>query len=206
MIRTLVADDHEIVLEGLRSLLDAQPDIEVVGTATDGDHLLALIDAHPVDVIVTDLEMPPYNIEILDHIRGREHAARVLVLTAFSDFETIRRAIELEAEGYALKTESPRQVIEAIRQVAQGRRVYPRAAQRWLMGRGAPEANHSQPRLSPRERDVIVLLAEGLTNQQIAERLTVSENTVRFHLKNIYEKIGVNNRTEAAGWYLTRRG
>jgi DNA-binding NarL/FixJ family response regulator len=203
-IRALLADDHELVLEGLRNLIDSEPDIHVVKTAATGLELLYLLGEYDdIDVVVTDLEMPPDDLNVLAEIRRRGFDVRVLVLTAYSDIDSIRQAVELEAEGYAIKTESPRQTIEAIRQVAQGRLVYPRSAQRWLMGREEPPPTNIE--LSPRETDVIELVAEGLTNAQIADRLHISENTVRFHLKNIFEKIQVTNRTEAAAWYLTGR-
>ncbi len=199
-IRTILADDHELVLAGLCNLLDAEPDIEVVATAGSGQGLLRLLEQHDdIDVVVTDLDMPPNDINVLAEIQARGYDVRVLVLTASSDIDTIRSAMELEAEGYAVKTESPRQTIEAIRQVAAGRLVYPRSVQRLLMGRAQPA---EVVELSPREQGVIEQLAQGLTNAQIAEQLHISENTVRFHLKNIFEKIGVTNRTEAAAWFL----
>ena len=121
-------------------------------------------------------------------------------MTAFADGESIQATLELGADGFALKTESPTQTIDAIRQVAQGRLVFPRAARRWmsLQHTGAESA----PQLSPREQEVLAHLAEGLSNSAIGTALTVSENTVRFHLKNIYEKLQVSNRTEAVAWYF----
>ncbi len=198
-IRVLLADDHALVLEGLRALLDQTPDIQVVATVQSGDELLAALETHEVDVVVLDLEMPYHGFTALAEIRRRQIPVRVLVLTAFGDGESLHTAIELGAEGFALKTESPRQTVEAIRQVASGHLVYPRAAQRWLaMRRGKPPGHD----LSPREWEVLEHVARGLTNAEIAAALTVSENTVRFHLKNIFEKLHVSNRTEAAAWYF----
>lgn len=204
-IRTILADDHELVLQGMRALLDDEPDIEVVAVAHNGDELLRLIEEHHPDVVVMDLQMPYGGLTVLEEIRKRAIPVRVLVLTAFSDGGMLQAAIQLEAEGYALKTEPPTQVIEAIRQVAQGRLVFPRAAQRWLMSQPQSPSTSSKSELSPREAEVLAFVAQGLTNPQIAERLTVSENTVRFHLKNIFEKLGVANRTEAAAWYFQNR-
>ncbi len=201
VIRVLLADDHELVLQGLRALIDQQPDIQVVDVAHSGDELLEKLQRHVVDVVVTDLQMPYDGLSVLKAIRERQIPVRVLVLTAFGDGESIQSALELNAEGFALKTEPPMQTVEAIRQVAKGRLVFPRAAQRLLMVQ-RPPAPEPSSLLSPRELEVLKLVATGLTNPEIAHQLSVSENTVRFHMRNIFEKLGVNNRTEAAAWYL----
>jgi DNA-binding NarL/FixJ family response regulator len=195
-IRVILADDHALVLQGLCTLLSGLPDIEVVAAVQNSETILTTLDEQAADVLVLDLQMPLHGFKVLAEIRRREIAVRVLVLTAFSDSESIRTAIELQADGYALKTEAPLQTIEAIRQVAQGRLVFPRAAQRWLAHPTTPDP------LSPREREILNLTAKGHTNLQIAAALTLSENTVRFHLKNVYEKLNVANRTEATAWYL----
>src|SRR6476469_6562648 len=106
-IRVIIADDHALVLEGLRGLLDQVPDIEVVGTAQNGDELLTLLEQQEVDVVVLDLQMPYHGLTALTEIRRRTMPVRVLVLTAFGDGESMQSALELQAEGYALKTESP---------------------------------------------------------------------------------------------------
>jgi DNA-binding NarL/FixJ family response regulator len=201
-IRVILADDHALVLEGLRGLISQQADIEVVATADDGDHLLKLLEQHEVDVVILDVQMPYHGMTALAEIRKRQFPVRVLVLTAFSDGETIQNALEHQAEGFALKTESPSQTIEAIRQVAGGRMVFPQAAQRW-MTKYRQNQRTLQETLSSREREVLAQLARGLTNPEIALELSVSENTVRFHLKHIFAKLGVGNRTEAVAWYFT---
>jgi len=201
-IRIVLADDHALVVEGLRGLLEQIQDFQVVATAQNGDELLALLEQHQVDVLVLDLQMPYHGLSALAQIRHREIPVRVLVWTAFSDGGSIQSALELGAEGFALKTESPMQTIDAIRQVAQGHLVFPRSAQRWLtVHRG--QSNKPSEMLSPRELETLAHAAKGLTNLEIAAALSVSENTVRFHLKNIYDKLSVSNRTEAAAWYLT---
>ncbi len=204
-IRLMLADDHALVLQGLTTLLEQIPDMEVVATAHNGDELLNLLGQHQVDVVVMDLQMPYHGLTALAEIRKRGMAVHVLVLTAFGDGDSIRSALELEAEGFALKTESPTQTVEAIRQVAQGRLVFPRAAQRWLAVQQKPQIQ-AESLLSPRESDVLKQVARGLTNPEIAGQLNVSENTVRFHLKNIFEKLGVTNRTEAAAWFFQQGG
>ncbi len=200
-IRIVLADDHALVTEGLRSLIDRQPDMQVVHVVQNGDELVVYLQEHlDVDVAVVDVQMPVSGLDALAEIRRRELPVRVLLLTAFADGESIQAALQYGAEGFALKTESPTQTIEAIRQVAQGRLVFPRTAQRWMSLYRTAAAE--EPVLSPREFEVLAKLARGLPNAEIAAELVVSENTIRFHLKNIYEKLGVTNRTEAVAWYF----
>ncbi len=200
-IRVILADDHALVLEGLALLLERTPDIRVVGSATTGQELLELLEKKDVDVVVLDLEMPYNGFATLTEIRRRNLPVRVLVLTAFADGESMQTAMELEADGFVPKTESPRQTVMAIRQVAAGMLVYPRAAQRLMNQRRGGEVN-----LSQREWKVLEQVAQGKTNTEIAEALHVSPNTVRFHLKNIFGKLQVSNRTEATAWYFKHRG
>jgi DNA-binding NarL/FixJ family response regulator len=205
-IRVILADDHIVVLEGLRGLLEQEDDIQVVALVQNGDELLACLEKSEADVVVLDLEMPYHGLTALEEIRKREVPVRVVVLTAFGDGSSIQSALELRAEGFALKTESPIQLIEAIRQVANGRIIFPAAAQRWFMNQGKSETNKSSTELSPREWEVIACTARGMTNPEIAKSLGVSANTVRFHLKSIFGKIQVTNRTEAAAWYFAHKG
>ncbi len=199
-IRIVLADDHALVMEGLRSLIDRQPDMQVVAAVQDGTELLTYLDQHEADVAVVDVQMPVSGLDALAEIRRRDMPVRVLLLTAFADGESIQAALQYGAEGFALKTESPNQTIEAIRQVAQGRLVFPRTAQRWMSQYRTSAAEG--PDLSQRELEVLEKLSRGLPNAEIAAALMVSENTIRFHLKNIYEKLGVTNRTEAVAWYF----
>lgn len=203
-IRVLLADDHELVLEGLRSLLEAEGDIEVTGTATGAEQLLDSLERQLPDVVVLDLELPRIGgLECLKRIRANKRPVRVLVLTAYGDGASMRAALEGGADGYALKTEPPQVTVSSIRQVHRGQLVFPLAAKRWLLGRAAPP---DSAQLTDRERETLSLVAEGRTNAQIARRLKVSENTVKFHLQNLYLKLGVTNRTEAAAVYLKERG
>jgi DNA-binding NarL/FixJ family response regulator len=203
-IRVVLADDHVVVLQGLRGLLEQEDDIQVVALVQNGDELLECLETAEADVAVLDLEMPYHGFTALAEIRKREIPVRVVVLTAFGDGGSLQSALELRAEGFALKTESPVQLIEAIRQVAQGRIIFPAAAQRWLMKQTKQEPPVNE--LSPREWEVIACTAKGMTNPEIAESLGVSANTVRFHLKSIFAKIQVTNRTEAAAWYFAHKG
>ena len=199
-VRVVLADDHELVLEGLRSLLENEADMQVVAAARTGEQLLDAVRRHRPDVVVLDLEMGQMSgLACLERIRAERLPVRVLVLTAYNDGASMRAALEGGADGYALKTEPPRQTVDSIRQVHRGQLVFPLAARRWLLGHAAPQ----DPRqLTERERAVLALVAEGVTNAQIARQLRVSENTVKFHLQNLYLKLGVANRTEAAAHYL----
>ena len=196
-IKVLLADDHAIVLEGLRALVDGEPDMKVVGSTTDGISVLDLVDQLSPDVIVLDLELAGMKgVEVLAALRKRPVSPKVLVLTAYNDGESIRSALDAGADGLALKTQSPQQTVDSIRQVQAGQLVFPQAARRWLQDRGAGEG---QPRdLTQRERQVWALVARGLSNREIARRLTLSDNTVKFHVQHLFHKLGVKNRTEAA--------
>ncbi len=205
MIRIVIADDHALVLEGLRSMLEAEDDMEVVGTAHDGEQALEAIRMLRPDVAVLDLQMPTIDgLACLEQIRTEGLPVKVLVLSAFNDGASMQSALEHEADGFALKTEPPRQTVACIRQVYQGQLVFPQAAKRWLRThRQRPGPSRSD--LSEREEEVLSLVAQGLTNAQIAQRLIVSDNTIKFHLQNIYQKLGVSNRTEATGVYYKLR-
>ncbi len=200
-IRVVLADDHELVLEGLRSILQHEPDIEVVAAVTDGEQLLRVLQTHRPDMVVLDLRMPKIDgLACLRFIREHGLPTRVLVLTAFDDRESVRAAFELGADGFALKTDPPQLTVAAIREVYHDRIVFPRLAARWVIQR-QEQASPLKERLSPREQEVLALVAEGLTNAQIAQRLMIGEETVKFHLRNIYQKLGVSTRTEAAAYY-----
>jgi DNA-binding NarL/FixJ family response regulator len=201
-IRVVLADDHELVLEGLRSFLDAQDDVEVLAAVTSGEQLLDAVRLHHPDVVTLDLELGGMSgLTCLELLRAEGLTVRVLVLTAYSDGASLRGALERGADGYALKTDSPQQTVQALRQVFHGQLVFPVSARRWLIGDRAPRG---KGRLTEREQAVLNLVAEGVTNGEIARRLRVSENTVKFHLQNLYLKLGVSNRTEAATLFLRR--
>lgn len=203
-VRVLLADDHAIVLEGLRALVDGEPDMTVVGSTTDGGAVLELADRLAPDVIVLDLELSGIKgAAVLAALRQRPASPKVLVLTAYNDGESIRSALDAGADGLALKTEPPQHTLAAIRQVMAGRLVFPQAARRWIQERsGRPSAG---PELTPREREVWALIAEGRTNREIARSLGLSDNTIKFHVQHLFDKLAVKNRTEAALRYATTR-
>lgn len=200
-IRIVLADDHALVLEGLRALLSAEADLRVVATATDGERLLEAVKRFSPDVVVMDLQMPFMDgLTCLRRIRTEELPARVLVISAFSDAKSLRSAVEGGADGFALKTDPPAMTLAAIRQVAAGHLVFPEAVRRWLIQKPAQDPTT----LTDREEAVLELIAEGKSNAQIGAVLSLSENTVKFHLKNLFAKLGVTNRTEAAAKFHKR--
>jgi len=196
-IRVLLADDHAIVLEGLRALIDGEPDLEVVGSTTDGAAVEDLVAQLTPDVVVLDLELAGIKgVDVLARLRSRPAPPKVLILTAYNDGESIRSALDGGADGLALKTQSPQQTVTAIRQVHAGQLVFPQAARRWLEERGRDSAGPAD--LTQREREVWALVARGLSNREIAKRLELSDNTVKFHVQHLFHKLGVKNRTAAA--------
>jgi DNA-binding NarL/FixJ family response regulator len=199
-IRVVLADDHALVLEGLRSMLTHEPDIRVIATASDGERLLDALQRFTPDVALVDLRMPYMDgLACLQEIRRRFPQTRVLLITAYDDPQTMHEVLAAEPDGLLLKCDPPDQVAYAIRQVMAGQLVFPRAARQWLR---APSRATPPVELSARELDVLALIAEGLSNGEITRCLHISSNTVKFHLQNIYQRLGVGNRTEAARWYL----
>jgi DNA-binding NarL/FixJ family response regulator len=193
-IRVLIVDDHRIVRVGLRAIIDAEADMEVVAEAGDGAEALAAFDAHRPDIVLLDLRLPGMSgPEIITKLRERDPGASVIVLTSYDSDEDVYRAVQAGARGYLLKGTFPEGILEAaIRKVHAGQRlIAPEAAAR-LADRV------SSPSLTPREVAVLELLAKGKSNKEIGRGLALAEGTVKTHLKRIYEKLGVGDRTEAA--------
>jgi DNA-binding NarL/FixJ family response regulator len=197
-IRVLVVDDHGVVREGLRTFLRLQEGIEVVGEAADGLEAVAAAERLAPDVVLMDLVMPRLDgVEAMHRIRAQVPSARVIVLTSFADDDKLLPAVRAGAAGYLLKTAQPQEVVRAIRAAHAGGAVLdPPAAGRLLEafaeGRGDP------PQLTPREQDVLALIARGLPNKRIAAELGLSEKTVKAHVGRILAKLGVADRTQAA--------
>ena len=194
MIRVLVADDHAVVRDGLARLVDAADDLEVAGTAADGAEAVEQARALAPDVVLMDLDMP-----VLDGIEATKRIdVPVLVLTAFSDHARILGAMDAGAVGYLLKDASSEEVTAGIRSAARGESpLDPRAARTILSARTRPDPLAA---LSSREREVLLLLVEGLPNKLIARRLEISEKTVKTHLTSIFRALDVTDRTQAALW------
>jgi DNA-binding NarL/FixJ family response regulator len=199
VIRVLVAEDHAVVRSGLLQLLGNVDGIEIVGAAAGGREAVELAAAERPDVVLIDLEMPEMDgIEATRRIRADNHDVNVVVLTAFSDRHRILDAIDAGAVGYLLKDAEPDELIRGLEAAARGESpLAPQAAQALVAARAAQQ---SAPELTPREREVLALLADGLPNKLIARRLEISEKTVKAHLTSIFQRIGVTDRTQAALW------
>jgi DNA-binding NarL/FixJ family response regulator len=198
MISVLLVDDHAVLRAGLAGLLDAQDGIEVVGHVSDGRQGAELARDHRPDVALVDLAMPVLDgIETTRRIREVAPDTRVVILTAFSDRQQILGALDAGAVGYLLKDAEPEEIIRGVRAAADDQApLHPKAAQT-LLNRETPETTRT---LTPREREVLRLVADGLPNKQIARRLGIAEKTVKAHLTNVFEAIGVTDRTAAALW------
>jgi DNA-binding NarL/FixJ family response regulator len=196
-IRVLLCDDHAVVRDGLERVLENAEQIEVVGTAADGQEGLEVaLDTRP-HVILMDVSMPRLDgIAATRAILAELPDTRIIMLTSFSETQRVLDAIDAGAVGYVLKDSDGAEVVRAVRAAAIGDSpLDPRAARAVLMRRAAPKAM-----LTPRERDVLSLLASGLSNKVIAIRLGISEATVKAHLTRVYQQIGVSDRTQAALW------
>jgi DNA-binding NarL/FixJ family response regulator len=191
-IRVVVADDHALVRLGLKALIEAQPDMEVVGEAADGPAAVEAYNTHHPDVLLVDLRMPTMSgRDVISNVRKTSADAKVVVLTSFDGDEDVFRAVQAGARGYLLKSTPPDEVIKAIRTVhSGGRLIAPEVAARL-----ADRVN--SPSLTAREVAVLELVAKGLSNKEIAAALFLAEDTVKNHLKHIYGKLEVSDRTEA---------
>lgn len=207
-IRILIADDHAVVREGLRAVIAAEPGMELVGEAKDGIEAVLKARSLQPDVILLDLVMPGQDgVEAIGQIMGENPDARILVVTGFGDDEKLFAAIKAGALGYLLKDASPQILLQAISDVNRGESsLHPAVARKLIQ-----ELNRSS-RLSPaeeplteREVEVLSLVARGLFNQEIAEKLVIGERTVRNHVSNILGKLHLANRTQAA-LYALREG
>ena len=198
MIRVVVADDHAVVRGGLDQLLATAEGIELVGSAADGAEAVALVTELRPDVVLMDLSMPDVDgIEATRQITAAGSPSRVVVLTSLADDRHIADALQAGAIGYVLKHAEPDDLIGAIRSAAAGDSpLDPKAARVLIEGR---RAQVDRP-LSAREEEVLQLVASGLANKLIARRLQISERTVKAHLTNIFARIGVTDRTQAALW------
>ncbi len=204
MIRIVIADDHGIVRQGLAGLLEGVDDMTGVGVAADGAEAVALVREHRPDVVLMDLQMPGVDgVEATRTIVEEGLGAEVLVLTSFSDHARILAAIDAGAVGYLLKDAEPADLIDGVRAGARGESpLDPRAARQLIRSRDASTAGpvDRSVDLSPRETEVLRLVVEGLLNKQIAQRLGISERTVKAHLTSIFQRTGVADRTQAALW------
>jgi DNA-binding NarL/FixJ family response regulator len=211
-IRVLIVDDHEIVREGLQTLLAEESDFEVVGTAGDGAAAVVLAQSARPDVIIMDLVMPGLDgIEATRRIHNSNPEARVLVLTSFVDDQRVREAIQAGATGYLLKDVLKADLLRALRDTAVGRPSLHPEVQQHLMREVAGKTSSSQEpapphlRLTAREEQILRLIADGRSNKEIAVALSLTEGTIKGYVSTIFDKLGVEDRTQAA-LYAVKHG
>jgi len=202
LIRVLLADDHRLFRDGLRALLDSVPDFEVVGEAGSGEEVVAKAAGVRPDVILMDLQLPGMNgIEATRRILRAQPDVGVLVLTMFDDTDTVLASMRAGARGYILKDADEEALLRSIRAVATGEALLgPAVAERlmrYLAGATPSAVRAAFPGLTDREREVLALLAQGLSNRELADRMGISLKTVRNHVSNILAKLQVADRTEA---------
>ena len=199
MIRVVIADDHRVVRVGLEQLLQTFDDVDFLGAGAGGDEAVALCTEHRPDVLLLDLSMPDVDgIEVTRRLRVASPDTKVVVFTSFSDRERIVQALDAGAVGYLLKDAEPEELHAAVQAASRGEApITPRAAAALLADRRERPAEVA---LTAREREVLGLVVEGLANKQIARRMGISEKTVKGHLTNLFQRIGVADRTQAALW------
>jgi DNA-binding NarL/FixJ family response regulator len=199
-IRVFLVDDHTVVREAVRALLQAEPDIEVVGGAGDGSEALGPIVRLQPNVAVVDLKMPEVGgLELIRELRSKSPRTQILVFTMYDNPTYVSEALRLGASGYVLKSVTKSDLLKAIRTVRDGGKFLQAEVARPLLQKVAVEArlDAKQNRLTVRELEALELLAEGKTNKEVASALAVSDETVKTHLKHIYEKLGASDRAHA---------
>lgn len=202
-VQVLIADDHPLFRKGLRTLLDSMPDTAVAGEATTGREAVELALALQPDVILMDLQMPEGGgLAAIRRLTSQKPESRILVVTLFEDDESVFAALKAGARGYVLKDADEEEMVRAIKAVAQGEAIFsPAVAARLIdyfaAAQTSPHAG-AFPDLTDREREILALIARGRSNAEIADELTISLKTVRNHASNIFNKLQVADRTQAA--------
>lgn len=198
-ISVLLADDHVVVRAGIRQFLEQNPDIKVIAEANDGQEVCALMEQYKPDVVVLDIQMPKLNgIEVSRWIRAQHLTAGILVLTAYDDEPYVQAVLQAGANGYLLKTAEPKEIVQAVIDVFNGKSVLDSAlAQKLIVKLSGKEESALIEPLSDRELQVLKLTAKGFTNKAIGVQLGISDRTVQNHLANIFNKIQAESRTEA---------
>jgi two-component system, NarL family, response regulator DevR len=205
-IRVFLLDDHEIVRRGLRELLEAESDIEICAEAGTAEEALARIPPTAPDVAVLDVRLPDGDgVEVCREVRSRHPEIKCLMLTSYSDDEALFEAIMAGASGYLLKQIRGTDLVDAVRRVASGQSLLDPSVTASVLERlrSGPETDERLQRLTDQERRILDLIAEGLTNRQIAERVHLAEKTVKNYVSNLLAKLGMERRTQAAV-YATR--
>lgn len=209
MIKVLIADDQEIVCEGLKKILQSDPELKVIGTAHNGQQALELIEHQRPDLVLMDLQMPIMNgVQAIRQLRKTDPDLPVLVLTTYTDDKWLFDAIRAGANGYLLKDRPRQELIDAIKGTASGDSYLDPAVTKRVLDSVAsvpePMESSSDLDLSQREQDILQLLVEGLSNADIAQRLFLSEGTVRNYLSGLFTKLDVSDRTQAVVVALRR--
>jgi NarL family two-component system response regulator YdfI len=198
MIRVLIADDHLVVREGLRTILEVAGDIELVGEATDGAEAVRLAGELAPDVVLMDLRMPNVDgIEAIRQIKARYPDLEVVILTTYDDDQDIVQGLRAGARGYLLKDSGREALFDAIRAAARGESLLPSSVIEKVIAHLSEPRTAKTEALSEREQEVLTFLAQGAANKEIAHRLHITERTVKAHVTSIFNKLGVNSRAEA---------
>ena len=206
-IRILLVDDHPVVRKGIRAMLESEQGMQVVGECADGEQAVRQYAALRPDVVLMDLVMPNMDgIAAIRRIMELDNAARILVLTSFSTDDKVFSALQAGAAGYLLKDSDPDDLLRAIRQVQRGESsLHPAVARKLLSEMSQPRHSAEPDPLTEREKEVLAYLAQGLSNQEIAEKLVVSKATVHSHVSRILAKLQLDSRTQAA-LYAVQKG
>jgi two-component system, NarL family, response regulator NreC len=203
VIRIVLADDHQILLDGLRRLIDANGDMQVVATATDAPMAIEAARVHRPDVIVLDINMPGGGgLEVARRVREMELPSKIVILTMYAEDRYVMEAVRLGAAGYVLKRSADKDLLEAIRTVTAGGAYLTPTAVRLLLATQLSDAGRPEPALSSREREVLRFTARGFSNLEIAERLFVSPKTVDTYRSRIMSKLDVHRRSELVEYAL----
>lgn len=202
MIRIVLADDHQILLAGLRRLIESKGDMDVVATATDAATAIEAVRTQRPDVLVLDISMPGGGLEVARRVREMELPTKIVILTMYAEDRFVMEAVRLGAAGYVLKSAADRELIDAIRAVAAGDAYLTPAAVRLLLATQQNESGRAEPALSPREREVLRFTARGFSNLEIAERLFVSPKTVDTYRSRIMAKLDLHRRSELVEYAL----
>ncbi|MGQ9474740.1 MAG: response regulator [Actinomycetota bacterium] len=209
-VNVMLVDDHEVVLEGLIRILERQGGIKIVSVARSAEEALEKIGRFPPDVIIVDIQLPGMNgIELIKRVKSQYPEIEAITLTVFDDEQFAKQAIKAGAIGYVIKDAAKEELVKAVRAAAKGESLISTSVARKLIEEisepsGKKKRDEGYEGLSQRELDVIKLMARGYNNRQIADILFISEHTVKVHIRNIFRKIGVTDRTNAVLWAIER--
>jgi DNA-binding NarL/FixJ family response regulator len=202
-IKIVIADDHRVMLDGIRAMLRDVEDFEIVADALNGEELVAMVNAYQPDVVLTDIQMPVMDgIEAAKRIREKNPAVKIIALTMLNESMFIRRMLEAGVAGYVIKTVDKDELIRVIRKVAQGEKHFSEEVAAQLMNGFSSTSSSPVDVLTRREKEILALIAKGLTDKEIAEKIFLSSLTVITHRKNILSKLGLKNKVEIARFAL----